>query len=85
MRACGWQDNRGDADQMTARTWVGGSAGNLPSYAANWSPAGVPQAGDTLRMTSGVMNVVGDRQLPANQILDAGGSVVINLVNETEA
>jgi hypothetical protein len=38
---------------MTARTWIGGTNGNNAMKAANWSPAGVPQHGDTLNASTG--------------------------------
>ena len=41
---------------MVARTWLGGP-GNSATNPANWSPAGVPAAGDSLTMTTGTMNV----------------------------
>ena len=43
---------------MSTRNWVGGGADNIYS-AADWSPAGRPQPGDTLVMQSGVANMRG--------------------------
>ncbi len=44
---------------MATATWVGTDAGNVGNYgvAANWSPSGVPGAGDDVRFTSGSQDV----------------------------
>src|SRR3954453_5193678 len=51
---------------MTARTWIGGG-NNQADNAKDWSPGGVPQAGDTLAVfppagspQQSVMNVKGN-------------------------
>jgi len=43
---------------MTTRTWIGGGNNNVFS-AADWSPAGIPAAGDTLVMLNGTANLYG--------------------------
>jgi hypothetical protein len=43
---------------MTTRTWIGGGTNNIFS-AADWSPAGIPAAGDTLVMLNGTANLYG--------------------------
>ncbi len=55
---------------MTIKTWLGGTG--LINSAADWDPAGVPQATDTLLATSG--NIVAVGSLGANLTLDLSGS-----------
>ena len=43
---------------MAMLTWVGGG-NNRVDNPRDWSPSGVPQVGDTLQMTSGLMNING--------------------------
>lgn len=43
---------------MATRTWIGGGRNNVFS-AKDWSPAGVPVAGDTLEMSNGTANMYG--------------------------
>src|SRR3954452_5429762 len=62
------------------RTWPGGKAGNRASYGGNWSPTGVPQDGDTLTISRGTMNVVGD-VIPAADTLNVDGTSTVNFTN----
>jgi hypothetical protein len=71
---------------MVSRTWLGGG-NNRASNPEDWSPAGVPQSGDTLTMMSGTINIRGN-DLASPGIgglslggLDANGSTTINLTN----
>lgn len=52
---------------MATLTWVGGGS-NLASDRSDWSPSSTPQAGDTLYMDGGTMNV-SDNVLPGNTLL----------------
>jgi hypothetical protein len=73
---------------MTTRTWVGGSAGNDGMNAANWSPAGAPQHGDTLNMVTGTLalkgsNLAGD---PLHLTTDVGtGPITLDLNGDRAA
>jgi hypothetical protein len=64
---------------MTDLTWIGGG-NNLVDNPNDWSPTGVPQAGDTLNMASGVMNVDG-YTLPSGDALVVNGQSQINISN----
>ncbi|PPQ29173.1 hypothetical protein CCS01_22555 [Rhodopila globiformis] len=56
-----WQPAHGtSASPIPTRLWVGGG-GNAAGNPANWSPAGVPQPGDTLQIAGGkTINVMGN-------------------------
>jgi hypothetical protein len=62
---------------MTSRTWIGGGL-DLASTAKNWSPNGAPEPGDTLLMSSGIMNVVGYNL--AGDTLTLTGTDTVNLL-----
>jgi hypothetical protein len=71
---------------MTTRIWVGGGTNNI--YAsADWSPAGRPQAGDTLWLYSGTADMAGGNL--SGDTLNVGsqtsystpGAVTVNLSN----
>jgi hypothetical protein len=64
---------------MTARTWIGGQAGNKASAAANWSPNGAPQPGDDLAIDHGTMKATGNT-LSGDVLTMLDGSQV-NLTN----
>ncbi len=66
---------------MTARTWTGGKAGNQASAAANWSPNGAPQPGDTLTIDHGAMKVTGHTL--SGDVLTMRGNSQIDLTNTT--
>lgn len=72
---------------MTTRTWIGGGS-NLAVDPSQWSPTGAPQAGDTLVMTGGTINITDDDLAGDTLTLEAPSStsvrpfqVGINLVN----
>lgn len=65
---------------MASHAWLGGGI-NRANKAANWSPSGIPQAGDTLTMTSGTMNVIGNDL--AGDTLTMTGRDTVNLFNAT--
>jgi hypothetical protein len=66
---------------MSDRTWIGGKAGNKASSAANWSPNGTPQPGDTLTTDHGMMKVTGDTL--SGDVLTMRGNSQIDLTNTT--
>jgi hypothetical protein len=66
---------------MVARTWLGGGS-NLASSPSDWTPAGVPQAGDDLTMDGGKMNVVGGVLASAAE-LEIAGTSDVNLFGAT--
>jgi hypothetical protein len=63
-------------------TWVGGQD-NQVSNPNCWSPMGLPQAGSTLDMTGGTMNVNG-YALPSGTHLDVLGQSQINISNGSD-
>jgi hypothetical protein len=65
---------------MTTRTWIGG-ANNKATNGKDWSPTGVPQPGDDLLMTQGVMDIAGNA-LAGDQLTVSGGTVTINTHSE---
>jgi hypothetical protein len=65
---------------MTTRTWIGGG-NNKATNVKDWSPTGVPQSGDDLLMTQGVMDIAGNA-LAADQLTVSGGTVTINTHSE---
>jgi len=68
---------------MTTKTYIGGGR-NIPSVASSWSPSGAPKSGDTLLMSSGVMNVSGSGLAGDTVTLQqtpAGKSDIFNLFN----
>jgi len=66
---------------MAARTWLGGR-GNNAATAADWSPNGAPQPGDTLTMTHGTINIGANNPLGAGW-LTVTGNATVNLTNTT--
>src|SRR2546423_1517760 len=62
-------------------TWIGGE-NNQASNPNCWSPTGLPQAGSTLDMTGGTMNVNG-YTLPSGAFLDVLGQGQINVSNRS--
>jgi hypothetical protein len=63
-------------------TWIGGG-NNQASNPNRWSPTGLPQAGNTLDMTGGTMNVKG-YTLPSGDVLDVLGQSQINISNGSD-
>ena len=66
------------------KTWTGGHPGYNARNPQNWTPYGAPQAGDTLRMVSGRMDIdyaslPGELRLgPGNQL--STGPITLNMV-----
>jgi hypothetical protein len=60
-----------------ARTWIGGD-NNQIANTWDWFPAGAPQAGDSLAMRTGVMNI-SDYDLPSGDYLGVTGDVTLSL------
>ena len=70
---------------MAMLTWVGGGNDRVDDP-RDWSSSGMPQVGDTLQMTSGLMNIKGYNlppgdylQLTGPDILGAQSDVTLNL------
>jgi hypothetical protein len=62
---------------MTTRTWIGGG-NNKASNPKDWSPAGVPQPGDSLSMGSGTMNLSGTALAGDTLTIGGGATADIN-------
>lgn len=60
---------------MAQKTWLGDNAGNIGDWgvAANWSPSGVPTAGDDVRIPAGSEKISGS----LNQSAVALGDVIV--------
>jgi hypothetical protein len=59
MDAVSAEKSERGAGEMTNKTWIGGRNNNAGNP-RDWSPNGVPQPGDDLIITQGVMNVSGN-------------------------
>ncbi len=62
------------------RTWVGGAAGTPTDWftASNWSPAGVPNAVDTVRIVSSANPTLLTGDAAVARLVLAGGSLTLN-------
>ncbi len=71
--------NGTSASPIPTRLWVGGSD-NAAANPANWSPAGVPQPGDTLQIGNGAtINVTGnDLAGDTLNVINSGSAVTVN-------
>ena len=64
------------------KTWTGGAGDSLVSSAANWSPAGAPADGDTLRFAnSQALSVVNDLTRRAYGGITTTGGGAVTLAN----
>jgi hypothetical protein len=79
----GWSPGTYIAPVPVARTWVGGGS-NSAGNPNDWNDHGAPQAGDSLTMSSGTMNVTG-LQLQGDSVsVPLGDTVTVNVSGVTD-
>jgi hypothetical protein len=66
----------------TNRVWVGGG-NNKASNPKDWSPNGVPEPGDNLTMSSGIMRIRDTDLLNDELVIPRGSSSTVSLQNAT--